>query len=144
MIPSPTHHGTNNLNSSRTEYSHYASGRVGVEGSHANWRLTGKDVPWIYSEIITTLNPDRSVNTRIRTSVNKTWYDNSPIIGLNNFNDLSVFKYGKFVLENGIFEGYYSPAATNHMSMNEQIKPFIDSVPYGTWPNPEIPPSIQP
>lgn len=68
--PSETneHNAAQTVSGNGTKVSYYATGRVGSGGQNVNWRLVGKDAPWIFSEIIFELKSDRSVAAEIKTS----------------------------------------------------------------------------
>lgn len=125
-----------------TRHSSYASGRVGFEAQNPNWRLFGKDVPWIFSEIITEVASDHTVSSHIEMSVNKDWRDDGTstgtLSGKNNFNNLNIYK--ATINPNS---GSVSYVQKQFLPMEGQLKAFIDSVPLGTWPNPPPTPDVQ-
>jgi hypothetical protein len=121
-----------------TQRSSFASGRIGLEGQNANWRLFGKDVPWIFSEIFCEVASDHTVTSTIMLSVDKIWQP-EPIGFLpdgHNFNNLSIYK-ATIDPRTGTLN--YLPQPGSPISMNGQVEPFIDSIPYGKWPS--LPPA---
>jgi hypothetical protein len=72
--------------------SSYASARIGPQGQKVNWHLFGLDAPWIFSEIIYALNPDRSVTTKFRTSVDVIWQVGAIAAGTRQFNNLNLYE----------------------------------------------------
>jgi len=123
-----------------TQHSGFASGRVGADGQNVNWRIFGQDVPWIFSEIVCQVNPDRSVESRIYTSVDIAWQDGEIVEGIHNFNNLNIYK-ATLTSETGVVNYVRQPDGL--LEMNNQVKPFIESVPPGTWPTPPIEPFVQ-
>lgn len=122
-----------------TKLAGYASGRIGIRGRKVNWRLFGKDAPWIYSEILYRLNPDRTVTTRFNTSVDASWEDGvtSGTIQCNNLN-----LYRATITQElgpGRFVKTYDRKAV--LPMEGMVKPFIDSA-TGLWPEPFTIPSL--
>lgn len=123
-----------------TQHSAYISGRIGADGQDANWRLFGKDVPWIFSEIISQVASDHTVTGSIKLSVNQTWLTTGPVSGQHNFNNLNIYKAVQNPIDGTVS---YTPQAGSPISMDGQVQPFIDSVPAGTWPNAPPTPSVQ-
>lgn len=119
--------------------SYYATGRVGQGGQNVNWRLVGKDAPWIFSEIIFELKSDRSVAAQIKTSVDTSWSDAGAIDGDNPFNDLSLYKA---ILEQDVGLFTYTFIRQKHFPMEGELEDFINSA-SGQRPEPQIPPSVQ-
>jgi len=126
-----------------TQHSSYISGRIGADGQNANWRLFGKDVPWIFSEIISQVASDHTVTGSIKMSVNQTWLTTGPVSGQHNFNNLNIYSTTSSTDQNGTVSWNYTPQTGSPIKMNGQVEPFIDSVPAGTWPNAPPTPSVQ-
>ncbi len=132
--PSPSN-GSLQTSLDGTQHSSYASGRVGFEAQNPNWRIFGRDVPWIFSEIIAEVAPDHTVTSHIEMSVNKDWQDDGTssgkLSGTINFNNLNIYK--ATINPNN---GSISYVQKRLLPMEGQLKPFINSVPLGTWPEP--------
>jgi len=97
------------------------------------------EAPWIWSEIIVEVQPDRSVKERVWTSIDTHWSQGGNMTGEKPFNDLKIYKG-----ENG-------PQSTGggrvfrkigHLSMENSVEDFINSA-TGARPEPSIPPSRQ-
>jgi hypothetical protein len=134
------HNGHKQTSTDLTQHSGFASGRVGPDGQNVNWRIFGRDVPWIFSEIIFQVNPDHSVESRIETSVDITWKNNTKT-GTHNFNNLNIYKLQLDPEDDTKVNYVRQPDGL--LEMNNQVKPFIESVPLGTWPTPAIEPSVE-
>ena len=80
------------VSTDKTKLSGYSTARIGPTGRNVNWRLFGKDAPWIFSEIVHEVKPDRIVQTTHRTSVDVSWRDGSVIQGEVPFNNLNIYK----------------------------------------------------
>lgn len=131
------YNGTLNIAEDRTKFSGYASFRIGEQGRKVNWRLIGKDAPWIFSEIIFQINPDRTVENSIRTSVDITWKNGSVTSGQTQFNNLNIYKAATdFEDSRTVYE------RKGILEMEETLKPFVDSA-SGAWPEPQIEPSVK-
>jgi len=140
-VPSASNpkNGSVQTSSDGTQHSSYASGRIGVEGQNANWRIFGMDVPWIFSEIICQVASDHTVTSTIQMSVNETWQTSGPVSGGHNFNNLNIYKAVQNPIDDTVT---YTPQTGSPISMNGQVEPFIDSVPVGTWPNAPPTPTV--
>jgi hypothetical protein len=123
-----------------SQVSGYADGRVGAKGRNSIWRLLGKDAPWIYSEIIHEVKPDRSVQTTHRTSLDIAWQEGSAQQGASPFNNLNIYKAIIGKDDDGGFTVNYE--RINLLKMEGKIEPFFNSA-SGQWPEPAIPPSIR-
>lgn len=125
------------IGSGKTKMSGYSTARIGEKGRNVNWRLFGKDAPWIYSEMVFEVKPDRSVQTTQRASVDISWRDGSVIQGDKQFNNLNIYKATLDPQDNiVIYE------RKDLLEMEGKLAPFINSA-SGQWPEPNIPPSIQ-
>ncbi len=120
--------------------SSYFSLRVGAKGRNANWRLFGKDAPWIFSEIIAELVPDGSVVTRLRTSVDIHWQDGQVIDGTVTFNNINIYERKPPEINGTSSVWDYVRRST--LTMEGQLEPFIMSA-SGNWPEPSLPPEIK-
>jgi hypothetical protein len=123
-----------------SKVSGYALARVGPKGRNANWRLVGKDAPFVFSEIIHEVKPDRSVQTIHRTSLDITWGESSGQQGSLPFNNLNIYKSAVRKDENGLVGVNYT--RINRLRMEGSLEPFVNSA-SGQWPEPSIPPSIR-
>jgi len=118
-------------------FSGYASARVGINGRKANWRLFGRDAPWIFSEILTFINESGSPETRIRLSVDMLLKEKgSKISGTANFNNLSIYE------RSVNSDGEINYRLKELLPMEGQLKPFVESA-SGSWPEAELPPAIK-
>jgi hypothetical protein len=137
---------TNEFNDDETlakdgnKLSHYATGRVGKSGQNANWRLMGKDAPWIFSEIIIELKPDRSVTEIYKTSVDASWTEAAGRQGETPFNNLNLYKAVVGQLQDKSFTVTFTRKEL--MPMEGELEPFINSA-SGQRPELPIPPSVQ-
>jgi hypothetical protein len=129
--------GNEPLSSDRTKTSGFSTARVGDKGCNVNWRLFGKDAPWIFSEIIFELKSDRSVQATHRASVDITWKDGSVIRGRNNFNNLNIYK-AAFDPQDKVL--IYERKGL--LEMEGQLESFVNSA-SGQWREPNISPSIK-
>jgi len=141
--PSETnqYQGAHAVSQDGKKLSYYATGRVGAGGQNVNWRLMGKDAPWIFSEIIVELKPDRTVAAQIKASVDKSWNETTgAVAGETAFNKLNLYKG---LVEKRI-DGSFVITFTRQqlMSMEGELEPFINSA-SGQRPEPPIPPSVQ-
>ena len=137
--PSETneHNAVQTVSGDGAKVSYYATGRVGLGGQNANWRLFGKDAPWIFSEIILELNPDRSVSAEIKTSVDTSWSDTGAIDGDNPFNNLNLYR-----LQKNLQTDSFEFVRQKLFPMEGELEDFINSA-SGQKPEPKIPPSVQ-
>jgi multidrug efflux system membrane fusion protein len=144
-IPAASNPKNGNVQTSTdgTQRSSYSSGRIGLEGQNANWRVFGQDVPWIFSEIIAQVASDHTVTSSIKMSVNQTWLTTGPVSGQHNFNNLNIYKATTSADQSGTVTVTYTPQTGSPISMDGQVEPFIDSVPAGTWPNAPPNPTVQ-
>jgi hypothetical protein len=134
----PPYQGKTTVAQDGTKLSYYATGRVGLGGQNVNWRLMGKDAPWIFSEIIIELKADRTVAAQIKASVDKSWSETTGAVeGETAFNNLNLYKLGRN-LQTDEFEF----ALQKLMPMEGELEPFINSA-SGQRPEPPIPPSVQ-
>jgi len=124
-----------------TQISNYASGRVGSEGQNANWRIQGQDVPWIFAEIINTVNSDRTVQLSVNTSVDISFANGATTGGSSPFNNLNIYHAVKQTNNLGVIGINY--VRQGYLPMNNHLENFVNSVPSGTWPNPPTTPSVQ-
>jgi hypothetical protein len=141
--PSETnqYQGAHAVSQDGKKLSYYATGRVGAGGQNVNWRLMGKDAPWIFSEIIIELKPDRTVAAQIKASVDKSWNETTgAVAGETAFNNLNLYKG---LVEQRI-DGSFVVTFTRQelMPMEGELEPFINSA-SGQRPEPPIPPSVQ-
>ncbi|MEI7775292.1 MAG: hypothetical protein WCK17_11010, partial [Verrucomicrobiota bacterium] len=123
-----------------TKLSYYATGRVGAGGQNANWRLFGKDAPWIFSEVIMELKSDRSVDTSVKTSVNTSWSESGGRQGHKPFNNLNIYKAVVEQRSDGSFKITFM--RKDLLEMEGSLEAFINSA-SGLRPEPAIPPSVQ-
>lgn len=126
------------VSADKTKLSGYATARIAETGRNVNWRLFGKDAPWIFSEIVHEVKSDRTIQTTHRTSVDISWRDGSVIEGETPFNNLNIYKRQK----NLETEDFDYIRQGDVLSMEGKLKPFIDSA-SGKWPEPKIPPSVK-
>jgi len=140
--PSETnsYQGAHSVSGDGTKLSYYATGRVGAGGQNVNWRLIGKDAPWIFSEIIVELKPDRTVAELFKTSVDVSWSESNGRQGEAPFNNMNVYKGVVGQLQDGSFTVTFT--RKDLMPMEGQMEAFINSA-SGQRPEPPIPPSIQ-
>jgi hypothetical protein len=120
----------------------YCTARIGEKGRNVNWRLFGLDAPWIFSEIVHEVKPDRTVETTVRTSVDVSWKDGSIIQGATPFNNLSIYKAIPNQRQDGSFAVTYEREPDGLLEMEGKLERFINSV-SGRWPEPDIPPSVR-
>lgn len=132
--------GKEPVSSDGTTTSGFATGRIGEKGRNVNWRLFGKDAPWIFSEIVFEVRSDRTVETSHRTSVDILWRDGSIVQGDKQFNNLNIYKAKIERVDSGAFVVTYD--RLDELKMEGKLEPFINS---GSqqWPGPNIPPSVQ-
>ena len=138
--PSETnqYQGAHAVSQDGKKLSYYATGRVGAGGQNVNWRLMGKDAPWIFSEIIVELKPDRTVAAQIKASVDKSWNETTgAVAGETAFNNLNLYK-----LRRNLQTDEFEFALQELMPMEGELEPFINSA-SGQRPEPPIPPSVQ-
>ncbi len=137
--PSETnqYQGAHAVSQDGTKLSCYATGRVGAGGQNVNWRLMGKDAPWIFSEIITELKSDRTVAAQIKTSVDKSWSAAGGVQGETAFNNLNLYK-----LQKNLETDEWEFIRQTLMPMEGELEDFINSA-SGQRPEPPIPPSVQ-
>lgn len=123
--------------------SSYATARIGEKGRFASYRLFGKDAPWIFSEIIHEVQPDRQVKLKVRTSVTTEWDEATGTVyraptapattpGARPFNNLNIYT-------RNLPDGY---GRAIEIKMEGHVAPFVESA-SGAWPEPPIPPSIR-
>jgi len=118
--------------------SSYLSIRVGDDGRNANWRLFGKDVPWIFSEIIFEVTSEGSVNTRLRTSTDIKWKDGVVTSGTNPFNNLNIYKRTIDTLTGQV--NYERQGEV--LGMDGHLESFLNSS-STAWPEPDLEPEIK-
>ena len=101
-----------------------------------------RDSPWVFAEVIAQINDDGSVSSSVETSVDMTWYDDSSTNGSTTgsapFNNLNIYKAS---LNSQTQQINYIQERV--LPMLGHLEPYIDTVPYGTWPNPPTVPSAQ-
>jgi len=123
-----------------TRFSHFASGRVGLGGRLVNWRLMGKDAPWIFSEIVFELEDDGTVSQQFRISVDSVWSEDSSVEGEVKFNNMNVFKG---IIENNEAGSYdFTFQLRQLLPMEGSLEGFINSA-SGDWPEPPVQPFVQ-
>ena len=127
------------VSTDKTKLSGYATARIGPTGRNVNWRLFGKDAPWIFSEIVHEVKPDRTVETTHRTSVDITWRAGSIVEGNVQFNNLNIYKAKTRREDDGAFFVDYE--RLDLLEMEGKLEPFINSA-SGQWPEADIPPSV--
>lgn len=128
------HKGSND-----SQVSTYGLARIGSEGQNVNWRLFGRDVPWIYTEIISELGSTGAVKGKHRTSVDMVWdEDNGVTDGQTPFNNLNIYRAETDTEDHTV---YYKQQDV--LEMEGHVPDFVDSVPIGQYPAPEIPPSVR-
>ncbi len=135
---SPNHDARSNSSDGKKQ-SNFASARIGEKGRNVNWRLFGKDAPWIFSEIIHELKSDGSVEASHKFSVDITW-KNGEKQGETPFNNLNIYKRKIVFNQDGSIKADYE--REDLLPMEGELKPFVDSA-SGQWPEPPIPPSVQ-
>ena len=111
---------------------------LGEKGRNVNWRLFGKDAPWIFSEIIHELKSDGSVEASHKLSVDITW-KNGQKQGDTPFNNLNIYKRNIVFNQDGSIQANYD--REDLLPMEGELKPFIDSA-SGQWPELAIAPSV--
>lgn len=127
-----------------TSISQYASARVGDGGQNVNWRIFGKDVPWVWVEVIDKINSDGRVESSIKTSTDITWTESDGIqYGKHPFNNLNIYKGVVQTPTDGPSAVTFKQQKVSPLQMEGQIEPFVDSVPEGLWPNPPPQPSVK-
>ena len=131
-------HGARTISGDGRKQSYFASARIGEKGRNVNWRIFGKDAPWIFSEIIHELKPNRTVEASIGLSVDVTW-KNGLTEGETPFNNINIYKRNIVFNQDGSINGDYQREKV--LQMNGELKPFIDSA-SGQWPEPDSNPSI--
>jgi len=136
----PPYQGKQSLSQDGTKLSYYALGRVGKGGQNVNWRLMGKDAPWIFSEIIVEMKTDRTFTELYKTSVDASWSETSGRQGQTPFNNLNIYKGIVGQLQDGSFTVTFT--RKDLMPMEGEMEPFINSA-SGQRPEPPIPPSVQ-
>jgi hypothetical protein len=132
--------GKESVSTDGIRISGFATGRIGEKGRNANWRLFGKDAPWIFSEIVFEVKSDRTVETTHRTSVDISWRDGSVVQGNKQFNNLNIYKGIQQRRQDGSFVITYQREGL--LEMEGKLEPFINSA-SGQWPEPNISPLIQ-
>ncbi|MGH8017772.1 MAG: hypothetical protein ACREIA_05680 [Opitutaceae bacterium] len=118
--------------------SFYNSVRVGREAQFPNFALFGRDVPYIFNEIIFGLDSTgRDRMNNIRLSVDKVWQQNGTTTGSVHFNEIRIYKRSRsFEL---LDFGFAPQGGAFRLDQGAgMLEPFILSVPAGQWPT--IPP----
>ena len=134
------YHGKEQTSSDRTKTSSFATARIGAKGRNVNWRLFGKDAPWIYAEIIFEVKADSTIETTIKASVDVIMRNEADVQGTKQFNNLNIYKAKPKTLDDGSVVINYDRLVL--LPMAGKLEPFINSA-SGQWPEPAIPPSVQ-
>jgi hypothetical protein len=87
-----TTHDARTFSPDGTKQSNFASARIGEKGRNANWRIFGKDAPWIFSEIIHEIKSDRTVEASLGLSVDVKWKDGE-VEGATPFNNMVLRRF---------------------------------------------------
>lgn len=136
--PSPFS-GQINIDAARRKISLYTSARVGPEGQFPNYALLGRDVPYIFNEIVFGIDADgKDSDNYVRMSVDRVWRADGTITGSSHFNQVYVYKRLMGQPNSRYRRLQFFPIEGGA----GMLKPFLESVPLGQFPTEVLLPEV--
>jgi hypothetical protein len=111
--------------------------RIGFEGQYPSYALLGRNMPYIFNEIILGLDElGRDTKDSIRVGIDKVWNEDGSEVRSSYSNNIMIYQETE--------PNYYSRVKTFSIENGAgMLKPFLESVPAGSFLSPQLEPSVK-